>query len=101
MTRTRFRNRRPGRSFHFSFEGVPYHAVVNDLADGIGELFLDGGKVGTTAFTLGKEAAVLFSLARQHGAPLDVIRDALPRLADGSPAGPTGLALQIAGEGEP
>lgn len=95
--RSRFRNRRYGESFEFSHDGVGYHAFVNRLDNGqIGELFVDAGKVGTTAFTIAKEAAVLFSLARQFGAPLAVIRAALPRLEDGAPAGPTGMALAIA-----
>lgn len=97
MTRETFPNYREGESFTFDHDDLSYHAIVNRLPNGeIGEIFVDAGKIGSSAYTIAKEAAVLFSLARQHGCPLAVIRAALPLLADGNPAGPTGMALKIA-----
>lgn len=95
--RTRFPNARVGDAFVFDHDGLSYHAVINRFEDGTpGEIFIDAGRVGSTAHTLGKEAAVLFSLARQYGAPMEIIRAALPHLADDSPAGPMDLALSLA-----
>jgi hypothetical protein len=97
VDRLRFPNLRAGASFDFSHGGVDYHAIVNWFENAsIGEIFLDAGKTGSAADIIADEAAVVFSLARQHGTPLDVLRDALPKLPDGSPAGPLGLALEIA-----
>lgn len=99
--RSMFRNRRDGESFSFEHDGLKYHAICNRFGNGqIGEIFVDAGKVGSTAHTIAKECAVLFSLARQYGTPMEVIRAALPLLHDGSPAGPLGMALRIAEAGQ-
>lgn len=94
--RKRFPHRRPGHAFDFDYGGLNFHCVVNCFGDGQpGEIFLDAGKVGTSAYVISDEAAVLFSLARQYGAPLQVIKDALPKLLNGHPAGPMGMALKL------
>lgn len=99
-SRSTFPPRRAGQAFAFQHDGLGYHAVANRLPNGeLAEIFIDAGKVGSTAHTMGKESAVLFSLARQHGCPLSVIRSALPLLHDGGPAGPIGVALAIAEQG--
>lgn len=100
--RTRFANRRQGWAQTFKYGPVEYRVTSNRFIDGdIGELFLDAGKTGSDAHIIAKEAAVLFSLARQYGCPLRVIKAALLRLEDGGPAGPTGMALALAEQNEP
>jgi ribonucleoside-diphosphate reductase alpha chain len=47
-----------------------------------------------------RDAAVVFSIARQYGTPLEVIRAALMRDTDGKASGPLGTILDmICGEG--
>lgn len=51
----------------------------------IAEVFITSRKIGSDAEAIARDAAILLSLAVQHGCPLDIIRHALTRNADGSP----------------
>jgi len=94
MTRNRLPQRRNAELVSFSHEGVSYTAHFGWNRKGeLSELFLNAGKEGSTANTVARETAVILSIALQFGTPLPVIRDALPKLADGAPAGPVGVAL--------
>jgi hypothetical protein len=87
-------SRRRSEAIDFEHEGLHYRACFSRYADGsIAEMFLDAGKTGTSANIMAKEAAVIFSIARQFDAPVEVLWSALPKLQDGSPAGPVGAAL--------
>lgn len=98
-TRQPLPNRRPSETFEFDHEGMRYVASVGRFDDGtLAELFLNAGKVGSAAGTVAHDAAVTFSIARQYNVPMGILRDALAKLADGSPAGPLGRALDIAGD---
>lgn len=59
------------------------------------EVFLDLGKPGSDAQAAARDAAVVASIALQHGAPLETIRRALTRLDDGRAAGPLGALLDF------
>jgi ABC-type spermidine/putrescine transport system permease subunit II len=97
MTRRRFSNRRQTESFKFEHNGIAYRASVSRFEDGeIGELFLNAGKIGCAADIVAHDAAVIFSIARQYGVPLQTIKDALAKLPDCTPAGPIGVALELA-----
>lgn len=100
--RERLPERRESDSFTFIFEGVLIKAQFSRYGDArLGELFIDAGKLGSSANVAYKEASTILSVALQFGTPLEVLRKALPELADGSPAGPIGVALAvIAGEVE-
>lgn len=90
-------NKRPLEAFDFSHEGIDYHATIGRFEDGgISELFLDAGKTGSAVNVMARDAAVVLSVARQYGTPIEVIRDALTKLHDGSCAGAVGIALQMA-----
>jgi hypothetical protein len=94
------RRRLPDRRNHevqtFEHQGVTYRASVARFRDGtLAELFLDGGKVGSAVETASRDAAILASLALQFGCPRATMGRALVKLADGSPAGPVGLALAL------
>jgi hypothetical protein len=66
----------------------------------VAELFLNYAKTGTAIETQAHDAAVTVSLALQYGVPLDVLRHAVKRNANGSAAGPIGAVLdKIAGLG--
>lgn len=87
-------NRRRGEAVEFEHDGLRYRANFSRFSDGsIAEMFLDAGKTGTSANIIAKESAVILSIARQFGAPMNTLYAALPKLADGSPAGPVGAAL--------
>ena len=94
MTRSRLPQRRNAELVSFSHEGVSYTAHFGCDGNGrLAEIFLDAAKEGSTANTVARECAVILSIALQHHTPLSIIRDALPKLQDGSPAGPIGVAL--------
>lgn len=94
MTRSRLPQRRPTETFTFDHEGVKYIASFGrDNQGHIRELFLDAGKQGSSANIVAKECAVVLSLALQYRVPLETISDALPKLLNGQPAGPLGVAL--------
>jgi hypothetical protein len=92
-------NCRQAETFEFEHEGVRYRASVGRFSDGsISEIFLNAGKIGSAADTVGHDAAVVFSIARQHGVSTAVLLGALAKLPDGSPAGPLGRALALASQ---
>lgn len=97
-TRRPISHRRELESFSFEHDSVKHRASIGWFEDGsTAELFINSGKLGSALHTMGRDAAVLYSIARQYGAPEKVLFDALSKLMDGSPAGPIGAALRIAG----
>lgn len=98
MNRERLPNRRRHLVFEIEHGGQCYTAGVGHFADGRpAELFLTAAKVGTAADANARDAAVLLSLALQHGCPIETARHAILRNADGSPAGPIGAVLDAIG----
>ena len=94
--RRRLPNRRASESFTFDTAGLRYTATVSRFADvSIGEVFLNNHKVNSQADVSARDAAVVASIALQYGAPVDVIRRALMRNADGTASGPLGAALDL------
>lgn len=94
--RSRLPDRRRSETISFEHGGVPYEATFSRFPDGsVGELFLSAGKTGSAADVLGRDAAVLLSIALQYGVPQQVLYDALAKLVDGSAAGPIGAALTL------
>jgi hypothetical protein len=51
----------------------------------VAEIFVNARKIGSSMEAIARDAAILLSLALQHGCPLETIRHALTRNADGSP----------------
>jgi hypothetical protein len=92
--RRRLPNRRASESFAFEAAGLRYTATVSRFADGsVGEVFLT--KVNSRADVNARDAAVVVSIALQYGVPIEVIRKALMRNADGTASGPLGAALDL------
>jgi hypothetical protein len=57
-----------------------YTGGIGRFDDGrIAEIFINGSKAGTTAEAIAQDAAIVASLALQHGCPIDTIRHALFR----------------------
>src|SRR5450631_1909524 len=97
--RQRLPNRRRCETFDYESQGLQFTASYSRFADGnISELFIRNHKVGSMAAINVQDAAVLFSIARQFGAPFDVLRKALMRNVDGSAQGPLAAALDLIAE---
>ncbi len=88
--RKRLPNRRPSHTEALEVAGQTFTATVGfDPADNrLRELFLTGGKEGSTLDALLADAAVAISVALQHG----VSAQALAKSVGGGPAGPVAPA---------
>jgi hypothetical protein len=101
-TRETLPNRREREGFDFEHAGVKYTACVGRFNDGrVGEIFLSTTKAGTDVDAIARDAALLFSLAVQHGCPLETIRAALSRDNRGEAAGALGHAIEMLSEAIP
>jgi hypothetical protein len=99
--RVRLPNRRPCETFQLEVAGLKYTASVGRLPNGrIGELFLTNHRTNSAADTNARDSAIVFSVAVQHGADLEVIRKALCRDSQGRASGPLGAALDLIAEQE-
>src|ERR1700688_2324880 len=97
MTVSAPRQRLPNRRHHwlhrFECDGQIYTGGIGRFEDGrIAEIFINGAKVGTAAETNAQDAAIVASLALQHGCPIDTIRHALAR--SGGSTGPLATLLR-------
>jgi hypothetical protein len=96
MTRQRLPDRRAAETFGLECAGLHYTATISRFDDGrLAEIFLTNHKAGSQSDTNAKDAAVVCSLALQHGVPLDTIRRALMRDSAGRANGPLGVALDL------
>jgi hypothetical protein len=96
MSDSAHRERLPNRRLHwlyrFECDGQIYTGGIGRFDDGrIAEIFINGAKVGTAAETNAQDAAIVASLALQHGCPLETIHHALVR--SGGSGGPLATLL--------
>jgi hypothetical protein len=90
--RQRLRNRRPHWLYRFECDGQIYTGGIGRFDDGrIAEIFINGAKVGSAAEANAQDAAIVASLALQHGCPIETIRHALAR--SGGATGPLATLL--------
>jgi ribonucleoside-diphosphate reductase alpha chain len=100
MSRERLQNRRRCESFEFSHAGLTFTLCAGFyLNDKIGEIFLSSNKPGSSIAEIARDAAITVSIALQHGADLETIRQALTKDANGEPATLLGRALDALAEG--
>lgn len=86
MTRHHLANRRANETYTFEHDGHRYRASAGRFPNGdLAEIFLDVAKAGSTLQQTAECAAILTSLALQHGVPLETIRHAVN--------GPVAIAL--------
>ena len=98
--RQRLPNRRKCESFEFRHNGFAFTASAGFFEDGhLGELFLSSHKPGSPIEAIARDAAILASIAFQHGVDLETIRAALTRDHYGGPATALGAALDALAEG--
>ena len=87
ITRRTLPQRRAAETFGMRFWNQPFTVTVGFYADGTpGEVFIDGGKTGQDIQSTARDAAVLLSLAMQHGIPIEAIKQAVTRNSDGEAA---------------
>lgn len=88
-TRETLAQRRRSETFELRHGGqnTPYQITLGYYGDGrLGEVFISGAKVGSAVDAVARDGAVLVSLCLQHNVPLETIRHAITREADGSPS---------------
>lgn len=91
--RSRLKDRRAHWLFRFECDGQSYTDGIGRFEDGrIAEVFINGTKVGTAAETNAQDAAIVASLALQHGCSVKTIQHALAR--SGGSAGPLATLLR-------
>ena len=94
--RRRLPDRRPCESFNFELNGLKFTASIGRFTDNrIGELFVVNHKSGNQSDTNARDGAILLSFALQHGADIEVIREALCRDSNGCALSPIGAALDL------
>ncbi|MFK4720545.1 hypothetical protein ABIE89_001645 [Bradyrhizobium niftali] len=92
--RTHLKDRRAHWLFRFECDGQVYTGGIGRFEDGrIAEVFINGAKVGTAAETNAQDAAIVASLALQHGCSAETIGHALAR--SGGSAGPLATLLRL------
>lgn len=98
--RDRLPDRRAGENIGFR-AGPPgeerdYTAILGFYPDWrLGEIFLSAGKSGSGLLISISETAIAASFAFQFGCPPELMKDAMPRAADGRPEGPLGMLLEL------
>jgi len=104
MTRRQLEPRRAITTFTVAFQGERYDVSVGYYSDSTpGEIFINrilgknSAKVGTLLDGICRDAAILLSLAIQHGTTLDTIRHAVTRDEDGEPSTIVGAILDQLG----
>jgi hypothetical protein len=90
--RQRLPNRRSHWLYRFESGGQFCTGGIGRFDDGrIAEIFINGAKVGSAAEANAQDAAIVASLALQHGCPIETIRHALAR--SGGSTGPLAMLL--------
>ena len=94
MIRRTLPQRRASETFDLRFWSQNFTVTVGRYPDGtIGEVFIDGGKTGQDIQSTARDAAVVLSLALQHGAPIETIRHAVTRNGSGEAASILGATV--------
>jgi hypothetical protein len=87
-------------TFSLECAGLSYICTIGRFDDGrIAEIFLSNHKSNSGADTAARDAAIVCSLALQHGADIEKIRKALCRDSHGRASGPLGAVLDALVEG--
>ena len=87
-------NRRLNETLGFEHDGSRYRLTIGFYPDRrVGEIFLNHDRGDSLLDVLTSDAAILASLALQHGCTLETIAHALKRDARGVAASPIGAAV--------
>lgn len=80
--------RRPVHTFELHHDNQSYLVSVGYFDEPRiepAEVFINGAKIGSMVEAIARDSAVLLSIAMQYGVPLEVLRGAVTREADGRP----------------
>ena len=92
--RQRLPNRRSAETLAFERDNLKFQMTIGLYPDGRpGELFLNAEHANSLLDAMAHDAAILASLALQHGCTLETIARALKRDARGLAASPIGAAV--------
>jgi ribonucleoside-diphosphate reductase alpha chain len=105
MTRNVLPQRRYSETFELTYGEKPtrYQISIGYFELGLlagypAEVFITGPKAGSDVEAVARDAAVILSIALQHGVPVDVMAHSITRNNDGSPSTIMGAVLdQLAG----
>ena len=101
MSRTHLPQRRYQETFDVDHGGHLFSVSVGFHHDGTpGEVFVQAHKRASDVEAAARDAAILISLAMQHGVPLQQLRDGVTRDSRGAPASVVGAVLDAIGGGE-
>jgi len=99
--RDRLPNRRPNLTEQWERDGISITQTTGFKPDGTpGEIFLSADKSNSMIDVLLSDAAIIASLALQHGVPLQQIVHALKRDKFGIASSPIGAAIDRISERE-
>jgi hypothetical protein len=101
--------RRNSESFELRHGNHTTHVTLGYFPDGaVGEIFISSTmemgekkKVGSELEALWRDLGILFSVARQYGAPIKVLAGALTREQDGAPSTIIGAVADRLAQAEP
>lgn len=90
-------SRRHCLRYPFEHRGIKYFGTIGLDPQSFKpcEMFLQAGKAGSDIEAIARDAAVLASIALQHGAMIEDLRASITRLELDAPAGPVGVLLDI------
>lgn len=90
-------NRRLCRRYKFYHQNFRYFGTIGINPDSLQpcEVFLQAAKSGTDVEAVARDAAVLASIALQHGATIPELRSAMTQLEGGVPAGPVAKLFDL------
>jgi hypothetical protein len=101
MIRERLPNRRPNETQEFDRDGINVRVTTGFKPDGsIGELFLNADRSDSMLDVLMSDAAIIASIALQHGVSVRQLAHAIKRDKFGIAASPIGAALDRISEPE-
>jgi hypothetical protein len=94
--RHRLPNRRSHQVIPFEFGNIGFTAGIGRYDDGrLAEVFIDCTKMGSAVEANAKAAAIILSLALQHGVELGTISHALPKNGIGRPTSPIDAIIDL------
>jgi hypothetical protein len=94
MIRRTLPQRRASETFDLRFWNQSFTVSVGFFDDGTpGEVFVNSHKSGGDVEAIARDAAVVISLALQHGAAAETLRHAITRNSNGTPASILGAVV--------
>ena len=96
MIRRTLPQRRAAETFDLRFWNQPFTVTAGFFDDGtVGEVFVDARKTGGDVEAITRDAAVLLSLALQHGVAVESVRHAITRNGNGTPSSILGAVIDV------